>query len=83
MNAGDWRLLISPAGNVGIGTLNPQYKLDVEGYVQAFGFVTGDLVFRKGNTALWRMYEDADGLYLESLVTGKHFRLVMQETSGR
>jgi len=28
-------------------TTNPQYELDVEGYVQAYGYYTGDIVFQK------------------------------------
>lgn len=34
-NAGTARLYFNPTGNVGIGTTNPSYKLDVEGKVRA------------------------------------------------
>ncbi len=64
--------------NVGIGTDAPQYKLDVEGYVQATGYYTGDIIFQKDKKPLWRMYEDENGLYLENLSTHKRFRLVME-----
>jgi hypothetical protein len=74
---GQNNLLVS--GSVGIGTTNPAYKLDVEGYAQAQGYYTGDIIFQKDNQKLWRMFEDEDGLYLESLKTGKIYRFILQE----
>ena len=68
-------------GNVGIGELNPQYPLDVAGYVQATGYYTGDIVFQKNGKQLWRMYEDENGLYLQSLITGKTYKFVLEETN--
>jgi hypothetical protein len=41
--------------------------LHVVGKVKAQAFDTGDITFRKEGEALWRMFEDEDGLYLESL----------------
>jgi ribosomal protein L31 len=41
--------------NIGIGTTKPQHKLDVEGYVQAHGYYTGDIVFQKNGNKLWRI----------------------------
>jgi intein/homing endonuclease len=37
-------LIVNATGNVGIGTASPAYKLDVEGYVQAYGYYTGHIV---------------------------------------
>ena len=77
----DWdtKMIIGSNGNVGIGTTNPAHKLDVEGYVQAYGYYTGDIIFQKDKEKLWRMFEDEDGLYLENLRTGKVYRFVLQE----
>jgi hypothetical protein len=78
-SAGGTGLYVNSSGNVGIGTTEPQYKLDVEGYVQAHGYYTGDIIFQKDGNKLWRMFEDEDGLYLESLKTGKVYRFLLQE----
>jgi hypothetical protein len=69
--------------DVGIGTWTPQYKLDVEGYVQAYGYYTGDIVFQKDKQKLWRMFEDEEGLYLENLKTGKVYRFILQEVEKK
>ena len=72
-----------PSGNVGIGNKfaynAPEYKLDVDGYVQAQGYHTGDIIFQKDNQKLWRMFEDEAGLYVESLKSGKVYKIVLQE----
>ncbi len=73
------RMRITSEGKVGIGTTDPQYTLDVEGYVQAQGYYTGDIVFQKNGSNLWRMFEDEDGLYIESIKTGKVYKLALQE----
>ena len=72
-------LTITPSENVGIGTTNPSEKLEVEGYVKAYGFNTGDIIFRKDDKPVWRMYEDEKGLYVQSLTTDKNYALVLDE----
>jgi len=67
-------------GNVGIGTTNPRYTLDVEGTVQAHEYITGDITFQKDGKKLWRMFEDEEGLYVENLKSGETFNfLAMQK----
>ncbi len=65
-------------GNVGIKTTEPEHELDVEGYVQAQGYYTGDITFQKDGQPLWRMFEDEEGLYLENLKSGKVYRFLLQ-----
>ena len=72
-------LTITPSENVGIGTTNPSERLEVEGYVKAYGFNTGDIIFRKDDKPVWRMYEDEKGLYVQSLTTDKKYTLVLEE----
>ena len=54
-------------------------KLDVEGNVEAFEFITGDIVFQKDGEKLWRMFEEEDGLYLENLKTSKTSKIFLEE----
>jgi len=48
------------ASKVNSGTTVASYKLDVEGYVQARGYYTGDIIFQKDTQNLWRMFEDEE-----------------------
>jgi hypothetical protein len=76
------RLVVDTQGNVGIGTTNPAYTLDVEGYVQAKGYYTGDIFFQKDGRKVWRMFEDEAGLYVESMITGKKYNVMLQEAGN-
>jgi hypothetical protein len=79
----DEKMRITSAGNVGIGTISPTEKLEVEGNVKALGFITGDITFQKDGEKLWRMFEDEDGLYIENLKTGKVYRFVLREVGKK
>ncbi len=66
-------------GNVGIGTKAPSEKLHVMGNVKANAFLTGDIIMHKDNKPVWRLYEDENGIYAESLITGKKYRIMLEE----
>ena len=70
---------ITSRGNVGIWERDPQYRLDVNGEVQALAYHTGDIFFQKDGVKLWRMFEDEFGLYVENLLSGKVYTFVLQE----
>jgi hypothetical protein len=75
--------IVDTSGNVGIGTMTPTEKLDVEGNVEAWGFITGDITFQKDGKKLWRMFEDEGGLYIENVRTGKVYKFVLQEVEKK
>ncbi|MCB1905897.1 MAG: hypothetical protein KDH15_00885 [Rhodocyclaceae bacterium] len=79
-------------GTVGIGVenpnsnpvgLTPDLKLDVAGQVRAQAFLTGDIKFHKDGKLVWRMFEDEEGLYLESAKSGDVSRLPMAADLAR
>ena len=78
--AGDSGLTVH--GNVGINTTNPNYELDVYGYAKADGFYTDDIFFQEGGVKLWRMFGDENGVYLENIVSGNIYRLVILKDSS-
>lgn len=42
-------------------------------------FSTGDLLFNHNGKLVWRMYEDEQGLYVQSPITGKRYKMMMEE----
>lgn len=42
-------------------------------------YLTGDIIFQKDGEELWRMFEDEEGLYAESLKTGKVYKFLLEE----
>jgi len=79
-NEPDLFFVDASTNRVGINTTNPQYELDVEGYVQAHGYYTGDIFFQKDGKKLWRMFEDENGLYVENIQTGEIYSLLSKDT---
>lgn len=69
-------------GFVGINTTNPGYELDVGGYVNANGYYTKDIVFEAEGMSVWRMHMDLYSLYLENLISGVTYRVIMLKTSA-
>lgn len=69
-------------GSVGINTTSPAYELDVEGYVQASGYYTEDIIFQKDSIKIWRIFGDENGIYLENLLTNKKYRFVLIRTGS-
>jgi hypothetical protein len=47
--------------------------------VQGKVVVAGDILFKKDQQNLWRMFEDEKGLYVENIKTGKKYKLALQE----
>jgi len=46
-------------------------------------FKTGDITFNKDGKPVWRMFEDENGLYVESLTTGKIYSVMLKEISTK
>jgi hypothetical protein len=73
------RMSLTREGNLGIATTGPSEKLEVEGNVKAWEFITGDITFQKDGIKLWRMFEDEKGLYVENLKTGDTSKVYLED----
>ena len=76
-------MTLAEGGKLGIGTTTPTEKIEVVGAIKASEFKTGDIFFNKGDKPVWRMFEDEDGLYVESLTTGKVYGVMLKEISAK
>ena len=70
---------ISGLVTIGTDSANTSNMLTVKGTATAKQFSTGDLLFNHNNKLVWRMYEDENGLYAESPITGKKYKMMMEE----
>jgi hypothetical protein len=69
-------------GNVGINTTNPEYELDVNGYTQTNGLLTGNVTFKDNGDMIWRIFGDENNLYLKNLLTGVTYRFFLIKTGN-
>jgi hypothetical protein len=51
----------------------------IYGTCTAWFFIGGDYLFVHNGTKLWRMYEDENGLYAQSFITGKKYKFLLEE----
>jgi len=72
-------MTLAEGGKLGIGTTNPTERIEVVGAIKASEFKTGDITFNDNGKPVWRMFEDENGLYVESLTTGRNYRVVLEE----
>ena len=76
-------MTLAEGGKLGIGTTTPTERIEVVGAIKASEFKTGDITFNKDGKPVWRMFEDENGLYVESLTTGKIYSVMLKEISTK
>jgi hypothetical protein len=68
---------LSVSGKVGINTTSPNFEMEVDGAIQADRYYTEDIVFQKDGEKIWRMFGDENALFLENMITGNKYRIVL------
>jgi hypothetical protein len=74
---------LTVSGNVGINTTSPLYELDVDGQVNADGYIGDDITFQKDEMSVWRIYADLYYLYLQNMVTGSKYIFVLAAAGSK
>jgi len=72
------KVRITSGGDVGIGTTNPQAKLDVNGYVNVAGIVTSNMIHLTGGT----YRAGIDAITDSAIIVNEDFAIYCLETGG-
>lgn len=83
------KVSITNTGKVGIGTMSPDYDLEVDGDIRASGdIITGDIHLNNehkgpnevdGTMGSWTMQEGTDDLFLINRNSGKKYKFMLKE----
>ncbi len=73
---------LTVSGFVGVNNSNPEYELDVSGNASVESLYTKEIIFETANIEVWKMYMDLRNLYLENLLSGEKYQVLMFKVSA-